>query len=424
LNNTKPNTQDINCFGTRHSIQRFPYLLSIMASEAEATAIPTPPEGGGGEDGAAVVGRPPRPSPSKEELAVMDPAADARAILDAAKRIATEEAKDDEGQDDLEAAPLHLHTLREPALLKGTPGHYRARSRSGSRSRTSSRDVSPSPMTHASSTGGESHRRKSSGLSGLGTPAESIPGSAAPTVAATAASSVSGTASDAGSDIDPDILLDRLGFDSDLEPPAPHEVARGDLALGSTWGHSSQPMPSLNERMTEDSLEDAGAFSDLVSTLHSSLRAQAHTSQPMPCLNERMTEDNLEDAGAFSDLVSTLHTSLRAQALSEEIAALGILEEAGEEADDEGGSSEDEEEGGGSIGDANEVSEDLSQHPAVQVLDDLLAKVTDPAERAKLMRLKRDHSDKIEAAIRGIADKERRSSMEGGGGASAADATK
>ena len=61
------------------------------------------------------------------------------------------------------------------------------------------------------------------------------------------------------------------------------------------------------------------------------------------------------------------------------------------------------------------LSTDVSQHPAVQVLDDLLAKVTDPAEKAKLLKLKREHSDKIQAAIRGIADKERRSSMEGAG---------
>lgn len=315
----------------------------------------------------------------------MDPA-DARAILDAAKKAAAEdlvnEEEEEQGQqDDLEAAPLHLHTLREPALLRGTPGlaSHRARSRSGSRSRTSSRDASPSPMTHASTasgTGGDAHHRRKS--SGLGTPAESIPGSAAPTVAATTASSVSGTASDAGSDIDPDILLDRLGFDSDLEPPSPHEVAKGELALGSTWGHSSQPLPSLNERMCEDSLEDAGAF---------------------------------------ADLVSTLHTSLRAHALSEEIEALGILDEVGEEADDEGGSSSDEDEEVGGNGTGGE-SEDVSQHPAVQVLDDLLAEASDPAEKAKLLKLKREHSDKIQAAILGIADKERRSSMEGGGGGS------
>lgn len=260
----------------------------------------------------AAPGRPPRPSPSQEELAAMDPA-DAKAILDAAKKAVAEELLDEEVQqvDELEAAPLHLHTLREPALLRGTPGlaqQHRARSRSGSRSRTSSRDASPSPMTHASASSADAHHRRKS--SNLGTPAESIPGSAAPTVAATTASSVSGTASDAGSDIDPDILLDRLGFDSDLEPPSPHEVARGELALGSTWGHSSQPLPSLNERMTEDSLEDAGAF---------------------------------------GDLVSTLHTSLRAHALSEEIEALGILDEIGEEADDEGGSSDDDDEKGGNM---------------------------------------------------------------------------
>ena len=55
---------------------------------------------------------------------------------------------------------------------------------------------------------------------------------------------------------------------------------------------------------------------------------------------------------------------------------------------------------------------DVGHHPAVQVLDDLLIKVIDSAERAKLLKLKRDHSDKIEAAIRGIADIERRASMD------------
>ena len=263
-------------------------------TEAEGQTGPSKPEGGPDEpDDAAARLRPPRPSPSREELSSID----------------TEKINADCEQDDLEAAPLHLHTLREPALLRGLPSSssVRARSRSGSRSRTSSRDASPSPMD------GGHPRRKSSGLTAnfanFGTPAESIPGSASAAPTQTTASSVSGTASDAGSDLDPDIFLDRLGFDSDLEPPSPHEITpRGDLALGSTWGHSSQPMPSLNERMTEDSLEDAGAF---------------------------------------ADLVSTLHTSLRAHALNEEIEALGILDEAGEEADDEGGSSDENETGAG-----------------------------------------------------------------------------
>ena len=268
-------------------------------TEAEGQTRTSKPEGGPDEqENAAARLRPPRHSPSREELSGIN----------------TEEGNvGEQSEDDLEAAPLHLHTLREPALLRGLPSSssVRARSRSGSRSRTSSRDASPSPMDGH-------HRRKSAGLmttaTNFGTPAESIPGSAsaAPTTQTTA-SSVSGTASDAGSDLDPDIFLDRLGFDSDLEPPSPHEITpRGDLALGSTWGHSSQPMPSLNERMTEDSLEDAGAF---------------------------------------ADLVSTLHTSLRAHALNEEIEALGILDEAGEEADDEGGSSEEDE--AGAVGAAN-----------------------------------------------------------------------
>jgi len=312
-------------------------------------------------------GKPPR-SPSREDItnvtnkdtsqtsessALTAPdVQDAKAILDAAKKAAAEEhiKQGDGGGDkdvDLEAAPLHLHTLRQPPLLQGIPS-IRSRSRSTSRSRTSSRDVSPSPsQTSAGGGGGGHHHRKSS--IGLGTPADPIPGTLEEppsyyTNTQTTASSTSG-GSDAGSDIDPDILLDKLGFD-DLEPPAPHKIAEGDLALGSSWAHSSQPLPSLNERMSEESLDDTRAFQDLVSTLHTSLRGQDE--------------------------------------ISEEIEALGTLQE-----DDE---SEEEEDSGGE-------DDGTAQHPAMQVLDDLLAKTTDPDERTRLLKLKREHSDKIRAAI-------------------------
>ncbi|KAL3790134.1 hypothetical protein HJC23_009571 [Cyclotella cryptica] len=61
--------------------------------------------------------------------------------------------------------------------------------------------------------------------------------------------------------LDPDLLLDRLGF-IDLDPPLPHEIRCGPLAApeGKT---ASGGLTPVNERLSEETLEDCHAFTDL-----------------------------------------------------------------------------------------------------------------------------------------------------------------
>lgn len=65
---------------------------------------------------------------------------------------------------------------------------------------------------------------------------------------------------------DPDLLLDRLGF-IDLDPPLPHEIRCGPLAApGAIDGKSNNAggLTPVNERLSEETLEDCHAFTDLV----------------------------------------------------------------------------------------------------------------------------------------------------------------
>uniref|UniRef100_A0A7S1ZDM6 Uncharacterized protein n=1 Tax=Trieres chinensis TaxID=1514140 RepID=A0A7S1ZDM6_TRICV len=173
-----------------------------------------------------------------------------------------EKTAEEELVEELEAAPLHLHTLRIPPRLRGTstPVSVRSRSSSRSRSRSSSRDVSPSP--HASAGG---HKRRDSKGS-----------DAVPSLIMGESTAGTGTGSSAASvasieDIDPDILHDQKGLE-DLTPPPPHEIAMGPLAA-SPSPHTSGLLPSVNERMSEETLDDCHAFNDLTSALHTSLRS-------------------------------------------------------------------------------------------------------------------------------------------------------
>lgn len=147
-------------------------------------------------------------------------------------------------------APLHLHATRRagPLRLSGTPTNE---PRHGHRSRSSSRG---------------SHRSRSSSPTG---------GGILPSASSTSVSSAEGggevrRASGSGNlaydgnlsissieDVDPDILYDRMGFE-ELEPPASHPIAGGTLA--SPGAH----LPPVNERLSEETLEDSHAFQDLV----------------------------------------------------------------------------------------------------------------------------------------------------------------
>ena len=148
--------------------------------------------------------------------------------------IAGTNKEDEEEEEDGEyTAPMHLHALRTPAKLKG------ARSRSSSRSRPGSRRNSVSPPRRV---GGEL----------------SIPsGGISPSVSVE--SSLDGVSHTSGDIIDPDILLDKLGF-RDLDPNVTTEELQELLRKHIS---SNSSLPTLNERMSEETMDDSHAFQDL-----------------------------------------------------------------------------------------------------------------------------------------------------------------
>lgn len=83
--------------------------------------------------------------------------------------------------------------------------------------------------------------------------------------------------------VDADILLDRLGIE-ELECPgfidngnsgihsglgAPTERGGGIISISTCGGHSSS-LPSVNERMSEESMDDCHAFTDLKNVIRQS----------------------------------------------------------------------------------------------------------------------------------------------------------
>ena len=163
------------------------------------------------------------------------------------------EKDDDEDEDD--AAPMHLHALRTPAKLKGV-----ARSRSSSRSRPGSRRSSSSPES------------KAAAAIALG---ELVLGSTV-SPSASVGSSLDGIGDHHHhhSEVDPDILLDKLGF-RDLDPNATQEELQELLRkhISSQGG-----LPTLNERMSEATMDDTQAFHDLSYVVGKKASANASSS--------------------------------------------------------------------------------------------------------------------------------------------------
>jgi hypothetical protein len=138
---------------------------------------------------------------------------------------------DDEANCEENLAPMHLHALRSPAKLKGA----HPRSRSSSRSRPGSRRNSPQPLGSLVGTTISPSPSVGSSLDGSGM-VEHI--------------------------VDPDLLLDKLGL-RDLDPNATHDEIQELLRKHIS---SNNGLPTLNERLSEDSLDDVHAFQDLVSS--------------------------------------------------------------------------------------------------------------------------------------------------------------
>ena len=151
--------------------------------------------------------------------------------------IALDDKGDDDSEDDEEySAPGHFHALRTPAKLKG------ARSRSSSRSRPNSRRNSPSP-----------ERNKTAQAI-----VEGILGSTV-SPSASVGSSLDGIGDHNTDVIDPDLLLDKLGF-KDLDPNITQEEMQEMLRKHIS---SNSGLPTLNERMSEATMDDTQAFHDL-----------------------------------------------------------------------------------------------------------------------------------------------------------------
>ena len=147
---------------------------------------------------------------------------------------------DEDANNEEDLAPMHLHALRSPAKLKGAP-----RSRSSSRSRPGSRKTSPQPRSN--------HVAVPSNLVGTTiSPSPSV------------SSSLDGSTGVGGEHhhvIDPDLLLDKLGL-RDLDANASHDEIQEMLKKHIS---SNNGLPTLNERLSEATLDDVHAFQDLVS---------------------------------------------------------------------------------------------------------------------------------------------------------------
>jgi len=168
------------------------------------------------------------------------------------------------------------NSLKAATVLTAT-----SRSSSSSRSRTSSRpssrDASPCPSDFV---GGIILSRVSSTAS---------------SIAGDLDSSTSGAVQ---INIDPDILLDRMGMDTS---PTMNDSFN---SLGSI-----KFMPCLNERMSEESLDDCHAFTDLkdvIRQIPSDGSVTSLGSIKLPRLNERMSEESLDDCHAFTDLKNVI----------------------------------------------------------------------------------------------------------------------
>jgi len=155
---------------------------------------------------------------------------------------------DDDDDDDEDAnneedlAPMHLHALRSPAKLKGAP-----RSRSSSRSRPGSRKTSPQPRSN-----------------NVAVPSSNLVGttiSPSPSVGSSLDGSSTGVGGEHHHVIDPDLLLDKLGL-RDLDANASHDEIQEMLKKHIS---SNNGLPTLNERLSEETLDDVHAFQDLVS---------------------------------------------------------------------------------------------------------------------------------------------------------------
>lgn len=265
----------------------------------------------------------------------------------------TNNADEDDEEEEEYAAPMHLHAQPKSAKLKGA-----ARSRSSSRSRPSSRRNTPSP---------EARRVAALAAAAL---SELVLGSTI-SPSASVSSSLDGIGDhhhgESKDIIDPDILLDKLGF-RDLDPNVTQEELQE--LLRKHLASNNAGLSTLNERMSEDTLEDTHAFGDLSYT--PGKKASASSS-----MDKVDGEDEIKKAARIE--ATRRLEMLKSSGLSDSVIMgtmaplLNTLDE-GEE-DDEG---EDDE------GDENSLSAICSGGVVGEADEDVVVEIPDGVVRPKL----------------------------------------
>mmetsp|Transcript_3960 Transcript_3960/g.6241 ORF Transcript_3960/g.6241 Transcript_3960/m.6241 type:complete len:389 (-) Transcript_3960:348-1514(-) len=261
---------------------------SLAVTEAEEDAASFAQSAGGDEDNA------------DEDKFVLTKESSVKGIKIANFEEDDDDDDDDEKESDEEyAAPMHLHALRTPARLKGAP-----RSRSSSRSRPGSRRNSISPPRKV--VGGGELIVGGFNLSPSPSVESSLDGNLATGTPSSPHSSRSSLCGD--SFVDPDILLDKLGM-KDLDP----NVTQAELQELLKRHISSSGLPTLNERMSEETLDDVHAFQDLKFVKKSGSKEESDVdSTPEKAsadMRELLRKGNLSSsaiAGNMSYLLNTL----------------------------------------------------------------------------------------------------------------------
>lgn len=210
-----------------------------------------------------------------------------------------------DGEDALNLPPGRLHSTRVKEKLSGSMGNLNigpgSLSTSGSRSKSNldgtrspggSRSHSPSMKDRASMT----------------------------TTAAMGDSSIS-SLEDL---VDADILYDRKGLIDDL--------SQSSSNVGS-GRHNAQPLPSVNERLSEETLDDVHAFTDVVVRSSNASRTPSVGTDRELFLDplDEIDEDAMDDAASLED-VSEANEAQQQQVILTNMEKISISDPPGEEA--------------------------------------------------------------------------------------------
>jgi hypothetical protein len=193
---------------------------------------------------------------SGNELKKQDALSDKGEALPAVLKNASEDKEEEERSEDEDVmqgdmAPLHFNILRSPARLRGASRPSTSRSSSFSRSRSASPVPAHGQCSHSSSRDvmGEAGGEKGGGGIINSTVSRS---SSDHSLGSSSVLSQCSNVDKHGHQhiITEDMLTDRLGFEEVVPPHhSPHA--------------SCTTLPSVNERMSEESLDDCHAFSDV-----------------------------------------------------------------------------------------------------------------------------------------------------------------